>query len=54
MKIPKNTQKHPDVIAWEEWENSEEGKRCLDGKAEGQYLRNRLIRAFYAGRKNIS
>lgn len=45
--------KHPDAIAWEEWENSFEGQRCLEGIAKGKYLRNRLMAAFYAGRKVI-
>jgi hypothetical protein len=46
----KPIQKHPDVIAWEEWLNSEEGKRCSAGSADGQYLHNRLWFAFMAGR----
>ena len=29
--------------------NSPEGKRCLQGRASGTYLRNRIERAFIAG-----
>lgn len=43
-------EKHPDAIAWEEWLNSEEGKKCTEGSAEGVYLQNRLWKAFMAGR----
>lgn len=46
----KPAKKHPDVIAFEKWEESEEGKRCHTGSADGQYLRNRLWFAFMAGR----
>lgn len=41
---------HPDVIAWEKWKESLEGKACLVGVATGQYLENRLWHAFMAGR----
>lgn len=47
------TEKHPDVIAWEEWRNSEEGYRCIDTPCGGIYLENRLWRAFMAGRRNL-
>jgi len=46
--------KHPDVIAWEKWSSSEEGKMCSQQyckSLEPQYLQNRLWRAFVAGRK---
>lgn len=35
--------------ARDEWLESEEGKECLAGHPAGQYLRNRLVRAFIAG-----
>jgi hypothetical protein len=35
--------------AWQDWEESETGQRCLAGTATGQYLKNRLWRAFMAG-----
>ncbi len=41
--------KHPNVIALEEWFETEIGKRCLMGSAESIYLKNRLTDAFYAG-----
>jgi len=31
------------------WLQSEEGEKCCEGQAEGQYLRNRIIEAFIAG-----
>lgn len=34
---------------WYAWLEGDEGKRCADGKAEGEYLKNRLKRAFDAG-----
>lgn len=37
--------------ARDKWLNSEEGKRCCEGTPTGQYLRNRLERAFLAGAK---
>lgn len=39
------------VKAWNDWANSPEGKACLQGRTEGQYLENRLRRAFMAGAK---
>lgn len=47
--------KHPDAVAWDEWIDSEEGKKCRDATTLGssayhnQYLQNRLWRAFMAG-----
>lgn len=35
--------------ARDKWLESEEGKRCCEGRTEGQYLRNRLELAFIAG-----
>lgn len=35
--------------ALEDWFQSEEGRRCVQGSAHGQYLENRLMRAFAAG-----
>jgi hypothetical protein len=49
-----NGSKHPDVLAWNQWLNSEEGATCSKpfiGTLERQYLENRLYRAFMAGRK---
>lgn len=44
--------KHPDVIAWEKWLESTEGKACSEFlPTRRQYLENRLYRAFMAGRK---
>ena len=34
---------------WEEWLRSEEGIDCSEGKTEGEYLKNRLWRAFMSG-----
>ena len=44
--------KHPDVIALEIWLESNEGQKCLVGQATGIYLKNRLTRAFLAGRES--
>jgi hypothetical protein len=35
--------------AWDAWLDSEEGQGCLGEGAYGEYLRNRLWRAFFAG-----
>lgn len=35
--------------ARDNWLESAEGKRCLDGADSGEYLRNRLDRAYLAG-----
>lgn len=35
--------------ARDKWLLSDEGKRCLKGRASGQYLENRLRRAFVTG-----
>ena len=35
--------------AWNAWLASEEGQKCLSEGAYGEYLRNRLWRAFIAG-----
>lgn len=35
--------------AWKAWLKSEDGKGCSDGVTTGQYLENRLWRAFTAG-----
>jgi hypothetical protein len=51
VKRDAKLKKHPDVEAWENWERSGEGQLCLNGSASGQYLRNRLWKAFMAGRK---
>lgn len=37
--------------AWNMWTESEEGKLCSEGTATGEYLQNRLWRAFMAGQK---
>lgn len=41
----------PEVKAWARWLFSDEGKNCMAGSASGQYLENRLHRAFFAGIK---
>lgn len=41
--------RHPAAVALDEWLASPEGITCTCGKTEGQYLRNRLMRAFIAG-----
>lgn len=33
----------------DEWLKSKEGKECCEGTTKGQYLQNRLERAFIAG-----
>lgn len=33
----------------DKWLQSDQGKKCCDGQAQGQYLRNRLVEAFMAG-----
>lgn len=33
----------------DEWLASEEGQKCADGTVSGQYLRNRLWSAYWAG-----
>jgi hypothetical protein len=40
---------HPQVKAWRKWVDSEEGISCMAEGARGQYLENRLLRAFQAG-----
>jgi hypothetical protein len=35
--------------AMTEWCNSNEGRQCLAGMCTGEYLKNRLMRAFQAG-----
>jgi hypothetical protein len=40
---------HPAVKAWQKWLNSTEGQDCLLPGASGQYLENRLWKAFMAG-----
>lgn len=37
------------AIARDVWFSSEEGRRLTEGTASGQYLRNRLEMALYAG-----
>lgn len=42
--------KHPDVIAWNKWLSSVEGKTCMkDLPGSNYYLENRLWYAFNAG-----
>jgi hypothetical protein len=50
MTETKNIKMQPDVIAWQKWRQSKEGIECCAGMAQGQYLENRLWRAFLAGR----
>lgn len=50
MRKPEPSRKHPDAIAWAKWINSREGFQCLSGRTSGEYLENRLWRAFMAGR----
>jgi len=45
----KKFKKHPSAIALDEWNESEEGQGCREGTTYGDYLRNRLYRAFMAG-----
>jgi hypothetical protein len=47
-----HSEPHPDVIAWNEWKSSPEGMVTFEGTAQGSYLRNRLWRAFMAGRES--
>lgn len=42
-------EKHPAAIALEKWFESDEGKKCCEGTTVGEFLRNRLYRAFMAG-----
>lgn len=48
-------EKHPDVIAWEKWLDSEDSQKYTapynGGILERQYLENRLRGAFLAGIK---
>lgn len=41
-----------DGDSWVKWYSSEEGKQCRQGTTSGEYLENRLWRAFMAGTKN--
>jgi hypothetical protein len=41
--------RHPQAVALDKWLESEDGRKCLSPGAHGQYLRNRLMRAFQAG-----
>lgn len=45
----KSNNKHPAAEARDRWLSNDEGKSCCDGNAKGQYLQNRLERAFMAG-----
>lgn len=50
-------EKHPDVIAWDNWAESHEGKKVTkpyEGILERQYLENRLKIAFFAARKSAN
>jgi hypothetical protein len=50
MKAEKEiTRRHPLAIAWDEWLASKEGQQCAEGRPTGEYLENRLHRAFEAG-----
>ena len=42
---------HPQVKAWREWLDSQQGRACMQDAAAGQYLENRLWHAFFAGWK---
>jgi hypothetical protein len=37
--------------SWEAWLLTEEAKKCMEGSAAGQYLKNRLWWAYMAGWK---
>lgn len=55
IEAPK-IEKHPDVIAWENYANDEKRKNAFNAKTLGTrdpdyYLRNRLESAFMAGVK---
>lgn len=39
--------------ARDKWLMSEDGRECCKGKTSGQYLQNRLERAFLAGAKEL-
>jgi hypothetical protein len=41
--------KSPLAKARDKWLLSEEGKKCCEGQTSGQYLQNRLEKAFLAG-----
>lgn len=41
--------RHPAARARDAWMQSIEGRRCVEGHATGQYLRNRIELAFLAG-----
>lgn len=41
--------KSPLAKARDKWLESDEGKKCCEGNTSGQYLQNRLERAFLAG-----
>ncbi len=45
----KLTNAEAEAEAWKEWIEGEEGAKSSAGQAAGQYLRNRLWRAFMAG-----
>lgn len=45
---------HPIAVAWNKWIQSEEGKSCLCDTASGQYLENRLWKAFVAGADGVT
>jgi len=48
-KGPRAPKRHPDSIAWDRFERENPG--LFEGSPEGVYLRNRIMRAFLAGRK---
>lgn len=41
--------RNAEAKARDKWLESEEGVKCQSGQPQGQYLRNRLERAFLAG-----
>lgn len=46
-------EKHSDQKAFEEWLESKEGKECIAGQTQGEYLKNRIWYAFMAGRRSF-
>jgi hypothetical protein len=55
-EVKEKIKKHPDSVAWDKWIDSDEGKSCLDesillGGSHLKYLKNRLWKAFMAGRR---
>jgi hypothetical protein len=52
MKKLPEVKRHPSVLGWHAWLTSDDGKKCMNGTAAGEFLENRLWWAYTAGWEN--